>query len=97
MNKELELPNNYKLIRRGARVCAALISILGLTLIYSSFKLLTLGGTASLLLFGEGVFYVVGSFVMIGLLNSFMEGVKAQLETRNEMIKLTATLTKNKT
>jgi len=97
MSNELELPNNYKLILRGAKLCVALICILGLTLIYSSFKLLSLGGAASFLLFGEGVFYIVGSFVILGVLQSFMESMKAQLETRNEMLKLTATLTKNKT
>ncbi len=97
MSKELELPNNYKLILRGARLCVALICIFGLTLIYSSFKLFSLGGATALLILGEGVFYIVGSFVLLGVFHSFMESAKAQLETRNEMLKLTAEFAKNKT
>ncbi|WP_147361055.1 hypothetical protein [Colwellia sp. RSH04] len=97
MSRELELPNSYKLILRGARLCVALICIFGLTLIYSSFKLFSLGAAAALLTLGEGMFYIVGSFVLLGVLHSFMESAIAQLETRNEMVKLTAELAKNKT
>jgi len=97
MRQDVVLHNHHKLILRGARLCVALVCMFGLSIIYSSFKLFNFGLTAGLLMFGQGVLYIVGSLIVLGVLSSFLEGVKAQLETRNQMIKLAQALIKNKT
>jgi len=94
MKQDVVLPKHHNLILRGARLCVALFCIFGLSIIYSSFKLFNFGVTTGLLMFAQGVFYIVGSLVVLGVLTSILEGVRAQLETRNQMIRLTENLSK---
>jgi hypothetical protein len=85
MNKKGELPKFYKLVQVGAAIGAVAVSIAGLSIIISSFKVLGLMGvTAFAMTFGTGIIYITGGLIFYGLISCFLYNVKVQIESRIE-------------
>ena len=96
-SKNMELPKLFKFVQLGALVGSIIFAIIGLYFIISSVGIFDmLGASAAGMALGMGVIYIIGSLTFYGVVSCFLCSVKAQVESRNELFKLSDYLSQNK-
>ncbi len=96
-SKNMELPKLYRFVQLGALVGSIIVSLKGLFFIKGSLTMFSLAGfTGAAMSLGMGILYIVGSLVFYGVVSCFLCSVKAQVESRNELLKLSDYLSQNK-
>ena len=97
MSTRMKLPKFYKLVQIGALIGVVYACIMGGFIIANTFKLFEHGFMLGFLGVSGGLAYILGAFVVYGIVDCFLASVKAQVESRNELLKLSSFLLENKT
>ena len=76
----------YAFVRVASQIVAALGFITGLVTLYATLKLFRLSFMLGMAEAAMGVFFIVGSLVVLGLIYGFLAIVKAQVDIRNATV-----------
>ena len=76
----------YAFVRVASQIVAALGCITGLVTLYATLKLFRLSFMLGMAEAAMGVFFIVGSLVVLGLIYGFLAIVKAQVDIRNATV-----------
>ena len=86
MEMQMKLPKLYAFVRVASQIVAALGCITGLVTLYATLKLFRLSFMLGMAEAAMGVFFIVGSLVVLGLIYGFLAIVKAQVDIRNATV-----------
>ncbi len=86
-DSDMALPQFYDLVRITSQIGAALGCIAGVFYVFGGFKFGFMGGLISIF---SGIFMVIFSLTGLGVAYCFLAIVKAQIESRNAIIKYTS-------
>ena len=86
MEMQMKLPKLYAFVRVASQIVAALGCITGLVTLYPAIKMFRFSFMMGISVAAMGVFYIVGSLVVLGLIYGFLAIVKAQVDIRNATV-----------
>lgn len=89
MEREMTLPRYYELVRFVAQLGAVLGCMAGIVAILGSLAAFQLGFMAGMTAIFGGVITIILSLAGLGIAYCFLALVKAQIETRNAIVKYT--------
>lgn len=87
MKKEMALPRYYGLVRLVAQIGAVLGCLAGVVVMFISFAAFQFGFIAGISAMFNGVVIIILSLAGLGISYCFLAIVKAQIDTRNAIIK----------
>ncbi|MGV6816858.1 MAG: hypothetical protein ACWA44_06260 [Thiotrichales bacterium] len=90
MEKEMQMPQYYGLVKTVAQVGAVLGVIAGIVAVLGGFAAFQYGAVAGVTAIFGGVVTIVMSIVGLGVMYCFLAIVRAQVETRNAVVKYTS-------
>lgn len=89
MEKEMQMPQYYALVKTVAQIGAVLGIIAGILAVLGGFAAFQYGAVAGFTAIFGGAVTIVMSIVGLGVMYCFLAIVKAQIETRNAIVKYT--------
>ncbi len=87
MELETKLPPLYTFVKNVSVVFAVLGCLLGTVITVQGFAMFQLGFMFGIMSVSPGLTTVVGSLLALGIISCFLSSVKAQIETRNVVVR----------